>query len=86
MRDLVGRTRILDAGGKTLGYAQTQLDLAWPPSNLATTDLPATGDRPGSVGIRSDMAGVASREWRGLESKTKSYAKSVICATSAYLR
>jgi hypothetical protein len=32
------------------------------------------------------MAGMASRKWRGLESTTKSYAKSVICATSANLR
>jgi len=32
------------------------------------------------------MAGVAFLKWRGLESTTKSYAKSVICATSASLR
>ena len=32
------------------------------------------------------MAGMASRKWRGLELTTKSYAKSVICATSANLR
>jgi hypothetical protein len=32
------------------------------------------------------MAGMASRKWRGLESTTKSYAKSVICAISANLR
>ena len=32
------------------------------------------------------MVGVASRKRRGLESITKSYAESVICATSANLR
>ena len=32
------------------------------------------------------MAGVASRKWRGLESTTKSYAKSMIYATSANRR
>ena len=57
-----------------------------PPSNLATTDLPETGDRPGSGSIRSIMAGVVSRKWRGLASTTKSYAKSEACATSANLR
>src|SRR5208282_3806268 len=57
-----------------------------PPSNLAITVLPPTGDRPGSGSIESVMAGMASRKWRGLESTTKSYAKSVICATSANLR
>src|SRR4051794_21179573 len=33
-----------------------------PPSNLATTDLPDTGDRPSSGSIGSFMAGVASRK------------------------
>ena len=57
-----------------------------PPSNLATTVLPPTGDRPGSDNIELVMAGMASRKWRGLELITKSYAKSVICAISANLR
>ena len=57
-----------------------------PPSNFATTVLPQTGDRPGSGSIESFMAGVASRKWRGLESITKSYAKSMIYATSANRR
>ena len=57
-----------------------------PPSNLATTDLSATGDSPGSGGIRSIMAGVVSRKRHGLASTTKSYAKSAACATSANLR
>src|SRR4051812_30641460 len=43
-----------------------------PPSNLATTALPAMGDRPGSGSIGSFMAGVASRKRRGLTSTTKS--------------
>src|SRR3954447_20653352 len=41
-----------------------------PPSNLATTVLPATDDRPGSGSIGSFMAGGASWEWRGLASAT----------------
>ena len=57
-----------------------------PPSNLATTVLPETGDRPGSGSIRSIMAGVVSRKWRGLASTPISYAKSAACATSANLR
>ena len=51
----------------------------------ATTDLPATGDKPGS-GIKSSMPDVASLKWRGLELVTKSYATSASCATSASLR
>ena len=48
------------------------LDDNSPPSNLATTDLPDTGDRPGSGCIGSFMAGVASRKRRGLSSTNKS--------------
>src|SRR5215210_8078618 len=54
-----------------------------PPSNLATTALPDTGDRPGSGSIGSFMAGVASRKWRRLASAPKSYASSAACATPA---
>src|SRR5271157_5278464 len=57
-----------------------------PPSNLATTVLPETGDRPGSGSIRSIMAGVVSRKWHGLASAPISYAKSAPCATSANLQ
>src|SRR4051794_12610076 len=47
------------------------LDDNSPPSNLATTDLPDTGDRPGSGSIGSFMAGGASWKWRGLASAPK---------------
>ncbi len=68
VHDLVGRARIVDAGGQPLGDTQPLLDLAQhqharrrttagPPSNRATTDLPDTGDRPGSGSIGSFMAG-----------------------------
>lgn len=33
-----------------------------PPSNLATTDLPLTGDRPGNGSVGLVMAGVALAE------------------------
>jgi hypothetical protein len=68
MRDMVGSAWVLDARGHPLGDAKAALDLAQsqnpavrsrPPSNLTTTFLPATGDRPGSGSIGSFMAGVA---------------------------
>src|SRR4051812_49484412 len=47
------------------------LDDNSPPSNLATTDLPDTGDRPGSGSIGSFMAGGGSREKGGMDFLTK---------------
>jgi Transposase DDE domain group 1 len=57
-----------------------------PPSNLTTTVLPETGDRPGSGSIRLFMAGVVSLKWRGLALAPISYAKSAVCAISADVR
>ena len=66
---MVASARVLDAAGDALGDAKSALDLAQsqnpavggkpPPSNLTTTFLPATGDRPGSGSVGSFMAGVA---------------------------
>ena len=60
---------------ETLGDTQPPLHLArartppfddsMPPSKRAITDLPRTGDRPGSGSVGSLMAGVVSRKWRG---------------------
>src|SRR2546425_12266392 len=52
-----------------------------PPSNVATTDLPQTGDRPGNGSIELIMADVVSQKWCGFESITESYAPSKACAT-----
>src|SRR5208282_113037 len=52
-----------------------------PPSNVATTDLPETGDRPGNGSIELIMADVVSQKWCGFESITESYAPSKACAT-----
>ncbi len=54
-----------------------------PPSNLATTALPSTGDKPASGNIGSVMAGVASLKSRESASTTRFYTKSDIYATSA---
>jgi len=54
-----------------------------PPSNLATTALPSTGDRSASGNIGSVMAGVASLKSRESASTTRFYTKSDIYATSA---
>ncbi len=94
--DLIRRTRIFYAGASrsstrrrcsTSRKARTPpSDESRPPSNLVTIVLPETGDdKPCSGSIESIMAGGASRKRRGLESTTKSYAKSVSCATSANL-
>src|SRR3979411_2955466 len=52
-----------------------------PPSNVATTDLPETGDRPGNGSVELIMADVVSQKWCGFESITESYAPSKACAT-----
>src|SRR6266576_3152321 len=52
-----------------------------PPSNVATTDLPETGDRPGNGSVEWIMADVVSQKWCGFESITESYAPSKACAT-----
>src|ERR1700730_3057 len=39
-----------------------------PPSNVATTDLPETGDRPGNGSVELIMADVVSQKWCGFES------------------
>ena len=54
-----------------------------PPSNLATTALPSTGDKPASGNIGLVMAGVASLKSRESASTTRFYTKSDIYATSA---
>src|ERR1700704_2528449 len=52
-----------------------------PPSNVATTDLPETGDRPGNGSVELIMADVVSQKCCGFESITESYAPSKACAT-----
>src|SRR5256886_14512769 len=52
-----------------------------PPSNVATTDLPQTGDRPGNGSIELIMADGVSQKWGGFESINESYAPSKACAT-----
>src|SRR2546430_8654109 len=52
-----------------------------PASNVATTDLPETGDRPGNDSIELIMADVVSQKWWGFESIIESYALSKACAT-----
>src|ERR1700730_16475937 len=47
-----------------------------PPSNVATTDLPETGDRPGNGSVELIMADVVSQKCCGFESITESYAQS----------
>ena len=74
VRDLIGRARVNDAGSHAIGDTKALLDLAQnqyapsddnrPPSNLATTVLLETGDRPGSGSIGSFMAGVDSLKRR----------------------
>src|SRR3984893_11827179 len=51
-----------------------------PPSNVAATDLPDTGDTPGNGSIELIMADVVSQKWGGFESITEAYA-SKACAT-----
>src|SRR4051794_41193501 len=51
-----------------------------PPSNLATTALPAMGDRPGSGSIGSFMAGVGPRETGGVTFTNKTLTRSAACA------
>src|SRR6266550_1215247 len=52
-----------------------------PPSNVATTDFPETGDRPGNGSIELIMVNVVSQKWCGFESIAESYAPSKACAT-----
>src|SRR4051812_43853386 len=56
------------------------LDDNSPPSNLATTDLPDTGDRPGSGSIGSFMAGGGSRGRGGVGFTKKNLNGSNTCA------
>src|ERR1700730_8313323 len=42
-----------------------------PPSNVATTDLPETGDRPGNGSVELIMADVVSQKCCGFESITR---------------
>ena len=49
-----------------------------PPSNLTTTDLPETDDRPGNGSVGSFMAGMARLKSRKSASITKFYANSVV--------
>ena len=56
-----------------------------PPSKRATIGLPCTGDRPGSMGVASAVAGMALRDLTGLASTPKSYIKSSACAVPVNL-
>ncbi len=85
--DLLRRPRINQARGEPIGDLELLFDLAQrqnatvrrkhPPSNLTTTDLPETDDKPGSGSIGSFMAGVAQLKSRESPSTTIFYAKPV---------
>src|SRR3981081_4530231 len=81
VRDLIWCALILDPASKTISDAQPLLDLAQhqppsddnkPPSNVATTDLPETGDRPGNGSVELIMADVGVEKWCGFEQTTES--------------
>ena len=70
MHDAFRCPRIGDTGRQAIGNTKTAFDLtsastppseeSWPPSKRAMMGLPATGDRPGSAGVVSTLAGMGS--------------------------
>src|SRR6195952_4686640 len=56
-------------------------DERWPPSKRAITGLPPTGDRPGSAGVDSTLAGMVLRIRRiGLENQILRWIKGLYYA------